>query len=223
MTVAEQNETPPAPNPDHHRLTRWLHEWKLYLALQAEDVIDHPDHPPLALDTYETEDAIAPRDIRLIHPSLEPTAPRYVAVLQGWNDRWRVIPFGQLGEPAVRDEIRTDRAAPALRVLCPWNTFIMTTAMLRCCWRVDRLTDAEVAWMASPPTARMGPPLRHPFDPRWDYLEMESQFRQRVCNSSREHIQYDIRSGAELPMAAEDRAPYGNATPKTDDTESDNT
>lgn len=213
---------PAPPDPSRERLRRWLAEWKLLNALTSE-TDGEPQQPtgrsgaPLPL---ANEMPVQAGDIRLLHPRFEPDAPRYVAVAAARDvDTWLVVPFGLLSEPATPDEVVTGRSTPALRVLCPWNQFSMSTLMLQRCWLVDRLTDREAAWCQSTrPADRVGPPLRHPLDLRWDYLEMESDFRQRVCRRSRGGITYDIASPSELRKAAEDGAPYGE---ESDDTEPD--
>jgi len=92
----------------------------------------------------------------------------------------------------------------------------MSTHMLERCWLVDQLTNEEAAWCRSTrPADRIGAPLCHPLDPRWDYLEMESEFRQRVCNGTQPQMTYYI-SPPELRKAAEDQAPYGDEDDATD-------
>lgn len=199
-------------------LDRWLQEWRLYLALaEVPEDVDHPP-PALTLDGATTPPPVAMGDIRLIHPSMEPTAVRYIAVLNRGSREWTVVPFGQFSAPAMEGEIRTDRCEPCLRVLCAWNVFTMSTVQLQRCWQVDHLTAAERGWLtSSPPISRIGPPLRHPLDPRWDYLEMESQFRQRITAVRTHEVNYEIPAPHELPLAAEDRAGYGDNAPEFDE------
>jgi hypothetical protein len=205
------------PDPHQHdQLARWLHDWSLFTVLSDEASTVDLSVPRLALDDRSECSDVATGDIRLLHPTIEPLAVRYVAVLdnQG-NDRWLVVPFGPLFDPATPDEVHTGRKTPALRVLCPWNRFAMTRSMLQRCWPVDRLTDEETEWLrTAPPADRIGPPLRHPLDPRWDYLEKESEFRQRVSNVGRKQVSYDITQ-SELRMAAEDSTPYGSEANET--------
>ncbi len=223
MTLAPVNGLTPVPE-HRERLARWLQEWQLYRALADETPAQDPAAPALTLAKAPHSPAVTRGDIRLIHPSFEPADVRYIAVVaRGDADDWLVVPFGRLSEPATTEEVRTDRSIPALRVLCPWNRFSMTTTALQRCWLVDRLTDQEADWTGlTLPRKRTGPPLRHPFDPRWDYLEMESEFRQRVCSRRRSQVVYDIASAAELRKAAEDHTPYGSANGSTESEGQDN-
>ncbi len=207
------------PNENHRaQLARWLQEWSLFEALAGETSPGRASCTPLALDhaTQNTDNATG--DIRLLHPCIEPMAVRYVAVLEPQGgDRWLVAPFGLLSEPATADEVRTDREISALRVLCPWNRFVLTAEMLKQCWLVGQLTEAEQRWtQTEPPVERVGPPLRHPLDPRWDYLEMEAEFRQRACSTQWRQMIYDISTPSELRKAAEDSAPYGSEAENED-------
>jgi hypothetical protein len=223
MTLAPIDGLTPAPE---HRelLARWLQEWQLFLALADETSAEDASVPALTLDRPPHSPAVERGDIRLIHPSIEPVDVRYVAVVdQDDAEDWLVIPFGRLSEPATTEEVRTDRNSPTLRVLCPWNRFSVTTTALQRCWLVDRLTDQEAGWTGSAlPPERTGPPLRHPLDPRWDYLEMESEFRQRVCSKRRTQVVYDIISSTELRKAAEDQAPYGSENGSAENEGQDN-
>lgn len=209
-------------NPEHHsRLSQWLGEWALFRAL-APDASSAEDHRPTPLATPSDRTAVQPGDIRLLHPSIEPNAPRYVAVIESaGREGWRVAPFGLLAEPATPEEVATGRTAPGLRVLCAWNRFDMPASSLQTCWLADRLSEAEQDVLLTPlrgspvegsaawPPERVGPPLSHPLDPRWDYLEMESELRHRASQTPRRGVVYDIGDG-ELRKAAEGRAPYGS-------------
>jgi len=208
------NSVPVSPDPDRARLARWLAEWELFRALASatDDDAGAPTDTPRGLSPLTGEAPVTTGDIRLLHPRLEPGGPRYIGVIANTDSNtWIVVPFGLLAEPATPEEVITGRDTPALRVLCPWNQFSMSTTMLQYCWRVDRLTDTETALCQTAlPVGRIGPPLRHPLDPRWDYLEMESEFRQRVCSADRGQVTYEIPYPSELRKAAEDGAPYGN-------------
>ncbi len=209
------------PDPHHrHQLARWVQEWHLFNAL-CEDTSTAvaPAATPVP-DDRSTDSPIAPGDIRLLHPSIEPMMARYVTVLEQHHGSqvWLVIPFGMLSQPATPEEVRTERRGPLLGVLCAWNRLTIANHILQRCWRVGRLTDKEMVWLRSaPPANRVGPPLRHPLDPRWDYLEMESEFRQRVCTAAAPPVTYDIPYPPELRRAAEDSAPYGSEEDQTED------
>ena len=229
MTLPRVNRDQPDPDQTAH-LSRWLREWELLQAL-APDTPPRPSHTPLALAGAADPNPVQAGDIRLLHPAIEPNGVRYVAVLcQQRGGDFLVAPFGLLSEPATQDEVTTGRTTPALRVLCAWNRFEMCRDDLQRSWLADRLNDEECHTLLTPmvtatatgaatwPADRTGPPLRHPLDPRWGYLEMESEFRQRACRPTRHGVVYDIGAG-ELRKAAETRTPYG--TPADEDEDGD--
>ncbi len=197
-----------------NRLSRWLREWNLLKAFETDRTVEYAAGPVQTLDENSQNSQITAGEIRLLPPDLEPSAVRYIAILDRQaKGRWLVVPFGLLSEPATPEEVLTDREAPALRVLCPWNRFTMDAGLLQRCWQVGQLNAEEENWLqTTPPSDRAGPPLRHPLDPRWDYLEMESKFRQRVCAATRRRIIYDISPPADLLKAAEDSPPYGSGS-----------
>ncbi len=191
---------------------RWYYEWELYKTLAGTDTSAAARTQRQRWHAITPAPTVTKSDIRLLHPQIEPSAVRYVAVLAPHGDTaWLTVPFGQLSLPATPDEIHTDRTSPALRVLCGWNRFIIPTAALQQSWRVGTLTAEEMAWLASPPPERTGPPLRHPADPRWDYLEMESEFRERVRIASQTQTTYEIPYPHVLRRAAEDGPHYGDS------------
>jgi hypothetical protein len=219
------DNAPATPNTGPARLARWLAEWELLKALTPENAggTGPPDRPLPDTPAGSTSSPVRSGDIRLLHPLIEPGAVRYVAVTtDDGEDAWFVVPFGLLAEPATPDEVLTRRGTPPLRVLCPWNRFHMSTSMLQRCWLVDRLTDEEATWCRSGlPPDRTGAPLRHPLDPRWDYLEMESAFRQRVCHAAPAGMTYEIPYPSALRKAAEDSTPYGHSIRSTEEEHED--
>lgn len=185
------------PDGQRDRLARWLAEWEIDDALAAVGAGASEPQPDagavgeLAADIASTEDGPvpAPGQVRLFSP--EPRAARhralYVALL-AWRgeDVLLAAPYGRFSEPAVPGELLTVRDTPALRVLCPWNARPLTVTLLQRTWFVDKLDDGETAEAvdlhrcmeqrhAIPAELRhrIGPPLRHPADPRHTYLRQE--------------------------------------------------
>ncbi|NQU40398.1 MAG: hypothetical protein HQ523_10635 [Lentisphaerae bacterium] len=227
MTLPSITRLPATPT-DRQRLADWIAEWTLLLATESNGELETPPatRPSLQLHVLSDAAPIQTGDIRLLHPEIEPTALRYVAVVAPHSaTAWTVLPFGLLSEPATPDEIRTDRTPPPLRVLCPWNRLQITTAHLQRCWLADQLTPEEAMWLGSAlsmhgehaphPPERTGPALRHPLDPRHDYRAREAAFRQRLTATVASPLRYDTTiNPSALLKAAEDRAPYGTAERK---------
>ena len=145
--------------------------------------------------------ACSPGDIRLIYPPCnrdDCLPPLYVAVLRAVAQNvWLVAPFGRFSTPAVPSEWRTGLKALPLRVLCLWNARTVADRKLagRSCRAgalsarlVTRIPATPPQWAPAmplqptpaplspcrPAPSRVGPPLLHPADPRWIYLERET-------------------------------------------------
>ena len=190
-------------------------------------------------------------DVRLLSPVVESTwlRPVYVLLLaQGGDGFWLVAPFGRFGVPAVPGEWRTGSRSLHARVLCCWQVRRIEPALLADAWRVMRFPKAklttalrvaaaccdrsELDTQALPiPWAALGPPLRHPADPRRDYLAQESDRLDDLgsrlpmrstfafdgqLDGGRESLRYPTPSHDDLLMAAEKRAdPYGKGKKST--------
>ena len=210
MTLPTIKRLPPDETQREH-LRRWIQEWNLLNALESDRFdVESDIHPVPQTPSADNSTPVQPGDIRLLPPDIEPDAPRYVTV---WNPEensaWQVIPFGLLSEPATPEEIRTGRSAPALRVLCIWNRFAMPEPILLRSQLADRMTEDERQTIEHAPADRVGPPLRHPLDPRWDYREKEILFRERILNACYPALTYEIMPPEALPKAAEDNGEYG--------------
>jgi hypothetical protein len=128
------------------------------------------------------------------------------------------------------------REAAPLRVLCAWNARRMTPAQLADSWYVDDLSDEELGEAAAllqhlrfgqpvpdPLRGRTGPPLRHPADPRHEYLEEEEGLLAWLpaAFGARANPAYEGGRRPSTPwilsesdpargrLAAEDREPFG--------------
>jgi hypothetical protein len=139
-----------------------------------------------------------------------------------------VVPFGRFLEPAVPGEWRTGLRAFPLRVLCLWNSRLVSAEILRSSWPAGRMTpnilgQAQEAHghvhgaapLVSVRPERLGPPLRHPLDPRHAYLSEEAALMDEhliaLAGESGESsgtISYEQPRSA-LRLAAESRTRYG--------------
>ena len=217
----------------HHRqmLADWLNEWRIDRALR-QDEAEISLMAKRSVLLYETG-AVREGQIRLFHPFTDVTAAnlRYLAVLRkGDKGGWLTAPFSRFDTPAVPGELKTGRNVHALRTLCVWNARALPLATLVRSWIVDRLTPRQVAHalaihaflaegkvLSASLLRRTGPPLVHPLDPRFEYLDEE-----RAWFSAMSTIQaLDKPSDASgrafdgtrqtLPLAAEERAEYGTS------------
>src|SRR6266496_1853665 len=178
-------------------LARWLREREFQLAARSKreprPVARTGPREPSPFDNmvapFDSE-AICPGEIRLLSSWLLPGADRpvYVAVLSDWDDGLKLIaPFGPLGEPATAGELRTEREAPALAVLCLWTAHTAQEELLLRSWLVDSMSGKELAdaWSIFQHTAtgrpphgslakRVGLPILDENDPRIAYQREEA-------------------------------------------------
>lgn len=118
--------------------------------------------------------------------------------------RLLVAPFSRFSAPGLPGEWCTGMRPPPLRVLCLWNSRNMSESALRLSWLAGRLSPSKLAkalellasddpaepgdrrspsergsaGAASPapvPPGTIGPPIRHPLDPRLQYQAEEAQ------------------------------------------------
>ena len=240
---------PGANNERHSRhLARWLAEWKLDGLLRLADADGSPAAssppaeqgrpiPPAPLPPAEVSDEPDVGEIRLLYPLPGTEAaqrPIYVAVLGKKADgSFLIAPFGRFSLPAVPGEWRTRIRPPPLRVLCVWNARTIPAAAAALSWRAGRLQPGKVrqalelhdhlrsgAALASISDRDIGPPLRHPLDPRLQYqaeeadaiegflTAAESWLNRAPLARPQPPVTYDI-APSEWKLAAESRAPYG--------------
>jgi len=162
MKPLSRLELKSAPDWQKARLARWLSEWEIELALQADSVshLQDDERPAGAggmeagvepsVDTAEVapfDSDVSAGQIRLLAPGLgtEGERPLYVAVLREASEHQLVaVPYGFLAEPAVPGEMLTRRAVAGLRVLCLWNARCLHRDSLGKSWVVDNLTSDEI-------------------------------------------------------------------------------
>lgn len=172
-----------------NQLASWLREWQI-------DCLLRPDSPPdkecsAAPETY-TFHNFSPTagQIVLLPPVSAPLVaerPIFILILEKTPTTLRVAPFSRFATPAVQAEWKTGLRAKPLRVLCLWNTHrvsarALTTGWLASAVKTQTLEQALDVYrhlhsdipLKLVPRQKLGPPLRHPLDPRHVYLEDES-------------------------------------------------
>lgn len=208
----------PTPS-EHHR--RQLAEWLAERALDLELADPAPPAPPASALRYDvSHGAPEPGEIYLARPSAHAGEPVYVLVLEVLESGILVVPFGRYATPAVPGEWRSGIDAAPLRVLCGWNSRAVAVARLLP-GAVKRIGAAPLsehrllheAVGAGVPLAphlaeRRGPPLVHPADPRYVYLDEERERLDDHLPAVREHD--DSAVASRWLLAAEGRPRYGN-------------
>ncbi|HMO05318.1 MAG TPA: hypothetical protein PKC67_15485 [Kiritimatiellia bacterium] len=204
---------------EHHR--RHLAEWLAERALDhqlAEPPVPSTSAPPLRYDGAQS--APRPGGIHLARPSGPAWGPVYVLVLEIAESGVLVVPFGRYATPAVPGEWHSGIDAAPLRVLCGWNSRAVAAARLLpgAVKRVGVKALAEHRLLCEavgagvPPAAhlaeRLGPPLVHPADPRYAYLDEERERLDDHFPVVRE--QDDSATPSRWLLAAEGRPRYGS-------------
>jgi len=175
-------------------LARWLAEWRIDRVLsEVSDGCDWSGEAAVILPGSAGARRAGPAcgDIRLLYPVSEGaplSRPVYVALIEAdAGGAFTVAPFGRFSDPALPGEWRTGfRALPA-RVLCLWNRRRISSAALRGSWRPARMPAGKLRKAAAILMAirsgadpedvapgEVGPPARHPLDPRFRYEAAEA-------------------------------------------------
>ncbi len=168
----------------------WLRDPEEDAAASAEEPAEAVVPQRLYILQREAEARWAVGDIVLLRP-LEGAVrwgPVYGVLLEpAGPGQWLLVPFSRYATPAVPGEWKTGLVPDALRVLCLWNAretgagiFLPgrikkmdarwvenTQALYRHVMNGDPLPDKDIV--------HFGPPLHHPADERYDYLEEEIQ------------------------------------------------
>lgn len=215
------------------KLAAWLAEREIDRAL-AEGEVSAPSSGLRYRQTIKPSTTPREGDIVILRPDPNGVwSPVYVVLLEvSRDDGCLAIPFSRYAVPAVPGEWQTSFDAQPLRVLCFWNRreisgsdFISEAA--GCCdpeqlQQIRRIHkhvfDGET--MDQSNVWQPGPPLIHPADPRYDYLDEERdrldvhlQWRTPAAfgESPENIIPLDLhqREKARWLMAAEGRPDYG--------------
>lgn len=176
------------------QLSAWLHEWNLEQRLRRVDMGAHEPAPESALTSaplraYPRRGEFTPGRILLMPPrsSISPARPLFILLLAELKSGVCLIaPFSRFSAPALPGEWRTGHKAAPLRVLCLWNARGVLRSVLETAWPAARMSAVKTRralaiwrciWQedAAPgaPSRNTGPPLRHPLDPRHEYIAEE--------------------------------------------------
>jgi hypothetical protein len=212
-------------------LARWLHEWQIEKALSSGKSEKKPPvrDPEIAVASGSgSEDAVLQvGQVRLFQPFCKGAAarPRYFAVLALASEGGVLIaPFARFSTPAVPGEWGTGLSPAPLRVLCVWNARATSAQTVRRSWVVEHLSRHAqesacllighvFAGAPVPATLaeQVGPPIRHPLDPRHEYVDQERAWISGMPGvaPSRDLSAFGFGENRQnLPLAAEHREEY---------------
>jgi hypothetical protein len=217
------NKLPPLhPTSKNEQLQRklkdWLVEWNTEQVMAEKLSSAIPVHAPPVHGADLT-----PGCILLLCPTSRPLSarPRYIAILDTHHDDPKLVaPFSRFSTPATPGELDLGGESLLTRVLCVWNARLCS--MLPSGWMVGTLTEQErlnalevyASLIENKPVEaflhdQIGPPLQHPLDPRWEYLDAERDWVDLCLSGKRIHpLSIYQRSSTPLPKAAEHRANY---------------
>ncbi len=207
--------------PSSHRetLAAWLAERALDQLLADEAPPPRSFHRAVRYD--EPAATPKPGEVYLLRPAETGWGPVYVLVLEPDPAGWRVIPFGRYATPAVPGEWATGLDSVPLRVLCAWNSRVVRPEVLLP-GMVKRISSKRWvdfvsmyrhimtrAPLAKKMSAPPGPPLVHPADPRYAYLDEERTRLDDHVPSIEGEGEEDNEEPAPWLLAAEGRPRYG--------------
>lgn len=167
---------------DLEKLKRWMEEFVLDRRMGEDEGDALGDGEPI---DFSDEPAPADNQIRLWPAGGENEQPVYGLIRSEGYDRWQVFPFSPYAFPALPEELAV-REDPPVRVVQGWNCRWVTTHEVSASWQVSELNGEMVLfferwWLAlraeslDPGVfgAKTGPQLRHPLDPRLEYMDAE--------------------------------------------------
>ncbi|MGA0333771.1 MAG: hypothetical protein ACO3N7_08075 [Kiritimatiellia bacterium] len=201
--------------PEQLKLQRWLEEYALDRVLQT----GLSGKLEASCPDFSQEPAPAEGQIRLWPAREREMSPCYGVLFSAGYSKWRVFPFSEFSMPATPEEWKLRDGGPA-RVLQGWNVRVIDQAAARQSWCVDCISDAEMfgvnRWWLEISAGELrcgeqqGPPLRHPLDPRYEYLDAEG-FRVDACIGE---ARPGYPAAPELKKAAEPPESYGGNSEK---------
>jgi len=209
------------------KLRLWLVEWSTDRMLNGSDSEELPRHWTPASTSGRSLKSAKPGQIYLLSPETAALARRlrYMAILDRRSDgAIMMAPFSRFGVPATQGELRTGRREMHLRVLCLWNARWIRKVCLPAGWHVANMgrcllasaMNVHHAFTEDAPVScdlkdLIGPSLKHPLDPRHEYIAEEKHWLDEYLERPliKESLQYVYPSTEILSMAAESRARYG--------------
>jgi hypothetical protein len=232
------------PAHEQKQLAAWLAERELDLLLRDDKPGGEAASaaPSVRYDlARKPVDPLREGDIMLLRPAAKGAwSPVYVFLIDGSsNESWLGIPFSRYATPAVPGEWQTSFTAMPLRVLCFWNVRTVARSnfipgAVKKCPPADfaeikhirdRIARGEA--MDAREGKHFGPPLLHPADPRYEYLDEErkrlddhliGRVHASEADEEEDIITYDFRARGktEWLLAAEGRPEYGKADEEVD-------
>jgi len=217
---AKNNMTTSGPEFHRSQLAVWLAERALDHTLNE----DETKLPVQSVTRYDApKNVLQAGEVHLMRPAGGEWGPVYVLVMEEViGGRWLVIPFGRYASPAVPGEWCSGLDAASLLVLCGWNHREVESDRLLPGGAVKRLTAkiltkslaamrhvTQGLALSKEAEIVFGPPLIHPADPRYVYLDEE---RKRLDDHAPMMARED-EGELDLPspwlLAAEGRPRYG--------------
>jgi hypothetical protein len=208
-------------NKDQQKLEIWLSAYALQRQLDEDipEIAENSDVPDFSTEAPPAEGQIRLWPVRQLH-----YPPMYGLLMSAGYARWRVFPFSPFLTPAVPQEFLLKTEGPA-RVLEGWNARELGVRQAAASWLVEQVADEKLflvnRWWLMLASGEVdaeafgelqGPPLRHPLDPRHDYLEAEA------CRAdwslAESPAVYD--AGAWMDVAAEPEGDYGKKSENDD-------
>jgi len=193
MKTAKFRKRPTDWAAERGKLRAWLAEWEIEKTLaDAAGSAVPPEQRSLYVSRLPRRlPSVRAGGVWLAPPTAaaEEFGPLFIAVLAPARDTrtWWLAPLGRLAVPALPTEFATRLPQAPLRVLQLQFAVIVNETSLVGAWRTGRLPAAVVraalaVWTAlragrplpARSAARVGPPLRHPGDPRHAYLAEEA-------------------------------------------------
>ena len=190
----------------HRRqLAAWLYEWESDQRLRAvwEAVSTPPSDFSASVPGCISGPRIKPKPglIVLLPPlgDLGPAErPFYVLILEEQvSGAVLAAPFSRFPVPSEPGEWQTGLRAGPLRVLCLWNTRVFPRFLVEAGYQSGQLSQQKLAQafevyrilyeegsFRSVSHRAVGPPLRHPLDPRHAYKHEESEALDAILNAS---------------------------------------
>lgn len=218
------------PARQRRQLAEWLAEWEIDLALRDPDSGRDVFVPRAPVQYIQALEELRPGDIHVLKPVPVGNVfgPVYVLLLEDEKaGGLMAVPFSRYATPAVPGECLTGLRAMPLRTLCCWNARPVRVSQLLPGY-VKRLSAGKLeelrekcrqALYSEPVDDRLardfGPPLVHPSDPRYAYLDEERRRLDLHLNinesDERRIIEYEEQNAGHKTwlMAAEGRARYG--------------
>ncbi|MGD9874088.1 MAG: hypothetical protein AB7T27_07425 [Kiritimatiellia bacterium] len=220
----------PRPARQRRQLAEWLVEREIDLALRDPEAGPDVSVRRAPVQYLQGSGNPRPGDIHILKPAPNGTVlgPVYVLLLEDEREGGLLaVPFSRYATPAVPGECLTGLRAMPLRTLCCWNARPVRAEQLLpgCAKRLSagKLEELRKKYRnvlcsepVDDPQARgFGPPLVHPADPRYAYLDEERRrldLHSDMNESDKRRVsEYGEQNTVQKKwlMAAEGRAGYG--------------